>query len=311
MLALIARAPRRGLVPALVAALAMFGCSQAPADCPPIASGVPASSAPVAPATSGALAPAAPGDAALSFKKADGTMTTLTLREIVRAIAPETITQLDPYYNRDKTYRAVPLAAVLELGFPNVSGLPTLELVLRAKDGYVVPMTGDKAFEPGAYIAFEDVDVPGWEPIGPQKANPAPFYLVWKNADQTDLDTHPRPYQLASIEIARFEDLYPRTVPKGVPETDAAWKGYAIYRRECVHCHAINRQGGRVGPDLNVPKSVVEYRTAEQIKAYVKNPLDFRYTQMPAHPSFSDAELDAIVAYFSAMKDRKQDDPPK
>jgi hypothetical protein len=32
---------------------------------------------------------------------------------------------------------------------------------------------------------------------------------------------------------------------------------------------------------------------------------------MPAHPSFTDAELDAIVAYFSAMKDRKQDDPQK
>ena len=151
----------------------------------------------------------------------------------------------------------------------------------------------------------------GWEPIGSQKANPGPFYLVWKNPNQVDLDTHPRPYQLASIEIARFEDLFPRTVPTGVAESDPAWKGYGIFRRECVHCHAINRQGGRVGPELNVPKSVTEYRTAEQIKAYVKNPLDFRYTAMPAHPSFTDADLDAIVAYFSAMKDRKQDDEKK
>ncbi len=247
----------------------------------------------------------------LAFKKSGADVRTLALSKLVAAIPPETIKQLDPYYNREKTYRGVALASVLELGFEGEKGLPSLEFVLRAKDGYTVPMTGAQAFEAGAFIAFEDVEVPGWEPIGSQKANPGPFYLVWKNPNQVDLDTHPRPYQLASIEIARFEDLFPRTVPTGVAESDPAWKGYGIFRRECVHCHAINRQGGRVGPELNVPKSVTEYRTAEQIKAYVKNPLDFRYTAMPAHPSFTDADLDAIVAYFSAMKDRKQDDEKK
>jgi cytochrome c1 len=28
---------------------------------------------------------------------------------------------------------------------------------------------------------------------------------------------------------------------------------------------------------------------------------------MPAHPDLSDADLDALVAYFRAMKDRKHD----
>ena len=49
----------------------------------------------------------------------------------------------------------------------------------------------------------------------PQRASPAPFYLVWKEASQQDLETHPRPWQVASIEIARFEVKFPHTVPTG------------------------------------------------------------------------------------------------
>ena len=148
--------------------------------------------------------------------------------------------------------------------------------------------------------AIEDVDVPGWEPIGPQKANPGPFYLVWTKPHQQSLETHPRPWQLAAIEIVRFEDAFPRTVPAGLAETDPGWKGFAVFKEQCVHCHAMNRQGGRVGPELNVPRSIVEYRPVDQIKAYIKDPLSFRYSTMPAHPTFSDADLDAVVAYFTA-----------
>jgi cytochrome c1 len=37
------------------------------------------------------------------------------------------------------------------------------------------------------------------------------------------------------------------------------------------------------------------------------NPLTFRYSQMPPHPKLSEKDLDDIVAYFTAMKDRKND----
>ena len=169
-------------------------------------------------------------------------------------------------------------------------------------------MRGTRLLEGGAHIAIEDVDVPGWEPIGPQKANPGPFYLVWTKPHQQSLETHPRPWQLAAIEIVRFEDAFPRTVPAGLAEGDPGWKGFAVFKEQCVHCHAMNRQGGRVGPELNVPRSIVEYRPVDQIKAYIKNPLDFRYSAMPPHPTMTDETLDAIVAYFEAMKTRKQDE---
>ncbi len=230
----------------------------------------------------------------------------LTLAEILAKIPAETIKQFDPEYNREKTFRAVPFSRVLDLAFEAVD-LPKQEYVLRAKDGYTVPMRGSLALEQGAYLAFEDTEVPGWEPVGERRENPGPFYLIWAKKEQTSLETHPRPYQLVSIEIAKFEDLFPKTVPTGIAEGAPARRGFETFREQCILCHAINREGGRVGPELNVPQSIVEYRPVDQVKAYIKNPLTFRYSQMPPHPTLSDEDLDDLVAYFTAMKGRKQD----
>jgi mono/diheme cytochrome c family protein len=83
--------------------------------------------------------------------------------------------------------------------------------------------------------------------------------------------------------------------------------GFSVFARECVRCHAVNREGGRVGPDLNVPQSVVEYRPEAQLRAYIRDPRSFRYGNMPAHPHLRDAELDGLLAYFRAMRARKHD----
>ena len=72
-------------------------------------------------------------------------------------------------------------------------------------------------------------------------------------------------------------------------------------------CHSINGEGGTVGPELNVPRSIVEYRPIEQLKAFIRDPQSFRYSAMPAHRHLSDEELDALIAYFRAMSQRKRD----
>lgn len=244
------------------------------------------------------------GSQTLAFVHDGKPVRTLALAELQKTIAPETVTAFDPYYGKTKTFRALALKDVLAKGFEG-SDLAKEEYVFRAKDGYAVPMRGSLATEEGGYVAFEDQEVAGWEPIGPQKANPAPFYLIWKKPEQSSLETHPRPWQLVTIEMARFDAVFPKTSPGDAPEP--AQKGYAIFRDHCVRCHAINKEGGHVGPDLNVPKNILEYRPEDQVRAYIKNPLTFRYSNMPAHPFLTDADLDALVAYFRAMKDRKQD----
>ncbi len=311
--------PHRLRALSLVAVSLACGCADAPASTQTSSS---TASVPPAPAASSGATPSVSGAAAtasgapvvpdprasLTFVREGKPVRDVTIGDLLRDVPAETFTAYDPYYNREKTFRAVPLAAVVKKGFEGAdAGLAAQEFVLRARDGYTVPLRGNKVFEAGAYIAFADVDAPGWEPIGPQRANPGPFYVVWRGKDQQDLETHPRPWQLAAIEIARFEDLFPHTAPKGEPEGSGATRGFAIFKEQCVHCHAVNREGGRVGPELNVPKSIVEYRPVDQIKAYIKDPMTFRYGNMPAHPSLKDGDLDDLVSYFSAMKTRKND----
>ncbi|MBX3259682.1 MAG: cytochrome c [Labilithrix sp.] len=246
--------------------------------------------------------------ATLTFVDEGRAPTTISLRTLTQRIQADEVRGYDPYYKKDKRFRALPLSRVLALGFPERRSLADAELVFRATDGYAAYLRGALATEDGAYVAFEDLDVAAWEPIGPQRANPGPFYLVWSKPEQVDLETHPRPWQLAKIEIVRFEVAYPNTRPPGerAPD-DPAMRGYAIFRERCFKCHAVNREGGRVGPDLNVPRNILEYRPEEQVRAYIRDPATFRYGNMPPHPDLADASLDALIAYLGAMKDRKHD----
>ena len=264
-----------------------------------------ASSAPIADAARPIESAAS---AELAFVRDGKPVRTLGRAELEAASPAEQWTALDPYYNKLKTYRALPLGPLLERAFGEpAAALAKHDYILRARDGYTVPLPGVKVFEKGAAIAIADVEVPAWEPIGPGRANPGPFYLVWREPGQQSLDTHPRPWQLAAIEIAPFEATFPHTSPTGLGAATPAMRGFGIFREQCIACHAINREGGRVGPDLNVPQSIVEYRPEPQIRAYIRDPRAFRYSAMPAHPAFKEEDLDALVAYFKAMKDRKHD----
>lgn len=244
----------------------------------------------------------------LTFRRHGELVTTLSLAELARAFEPTIVTTDDPYYERRKRFRAMPIEPILERAFgASIDTLRRESFVLKARDGYAVPMAGERLLEGGAHVAIDDADVPGFEPIGPRRVSPAPAYLVWSRASQTSLETHPRPWQLASIEIASFEALYPHTVPTGEPDGSPAMRGFALFRGECIRCHAVNREGGRVGPELNVPQSIVEYRDADFLRAYIRDPLSFRYGAMPPHPGLDDGDLDDLLAYFRAMSTRKHD----
>jgi mono/diheme cytochrome c family protein len=288
---------------ALVGLFAALACDGKSSPAKPVAIAAPD----VEGADAGAPRPAE-ADAELAFVRDGHTVRTVARSALEAAVPPETWTAFDPYYGRPKTYRALPIAKALAFAFgAPVAELEKLDYVLRASDGYTVPFPGGKLFEKGGYFAVADVEVPGWEPIGPQRANPGPFYVVWREPSQASIENYPRPWQLEAIEITPFEAAFPHAVPTGARPDSPVARGFHLFREECIHCHAMNREGGRVGPDLNVPQSIVEYRPAAQIRAYVKDPRTFRYSNMPAHPSITDADLDALLAYFGAMKERKFD----
>lgn len=221
----------------------------------------------------------------------------------------------DPYHERRMRYSAWSLRCVLDQGFAAVGGAQWLRgqgVLLRARDGYTRPVSGADLLDPGGYLAFGEPGLesdgrPRFSLLDRRRVDPGPFYLVWSGIAQNDPHETPWPFQLATIEVAPFREAFPRTVPKGLAEGDPGWVGYALFQESCSACHSINGEGGKVGPELNVPRSIVEYRPVDQIKAYVRNPQATRYTSMPAHPGLDEADLDALIAYFRAMSARKQD----
>lgn len=218
--------------------------------------------------------------------------------------APTRVVAFDPYYGKEKAFLAVPLAPLLRHGFSG-NDLSSKHLVLRCRDGYTVPVRSEVLLEDGAYLALAESDSAVWEPIGPQRTDPRPFYLFWTKPHQQNLEAYPRPWQLVGIELARFEALFPHVIPAS--QKEEVQRGFRLFSEQCIRCHAINREGGRIGPDLNVPQSIVEYRPLDQIRSYIINPLRFRYSSMPPHPHLRSEDLDALLSYFSDRKDHKYD----
>ncbi len=238
----------------------------------------------------------------LTFKRDGKVVRSVPLADLATRAGARTVESADPYYGAYKRFLAFPLVPALTWAY----GVEAKELrgrafVLGALDGYAVPVDGERLFDDGALVAIDDLDVPGFAPIGPRKASPLPAYLIWEGSTRTNLETHPRPWQLVSIDIVDPLTLYPHTRPKTALEGTPVMHGFKLFRERCIRCHAINREGGSLGPDLNVPQSIVHYRPEEQIRAYIMNPLSFRYGAMPPNPDLNEADLSALIAYFHAI----------
>lgn len=248
----------------------------------------------------------------LTFERNGKKVAAHAVEELSKLTAPRVVTTFDPYYEREKRFRALSVSQLLSKVFgESQEALRTRSFVLTALDGYAVPVAGSLLIQDDAYLAIDDVDVPGFAPIGPRKASPAPSYLIWEGADHKDVESHPRPWQLSMIAIVEPKTLYPHTLPKDAAKDSAELLGYSLFQERCIRCHAINREGGRVGPDLNVPQSIVQYRPEPQIRAYIKNPITFRYGVMPPNPDLSEAQLDQLIAYFRAMAAQPHDPEAK
>ncbi len=253
------------------------------------------------------------GSTELRFLRDGAEVGRIDLAGLQRVCRAETVTIDDPYYGRKKSFRAFPLKEVLRAGFrAPATGLAREDFIFQALDGYLKPASGERVFEDGGYLAFADAELtrgetPAWQPIDRRQLDPGPYYVVWSKAGQDDAKGYPWPFQLAAIEIVTFEKKYPLTLPRTAAADSPAWTGFRIFRAQCFSCHSMNGHGGKIGPDLNIPQSIVEYRPVAQIRAYIRNPETFRYSSMPAHLGLADADLDGLVAYFEIMKTLKHD----
>ncbi len=219
----------------------------------------------------------------------------------------------DVSYKRGMTYRAVPLLALI--GDKPDPAFDTLEA--RAADGFVsqVPMSlVEKGAKGGsvAWIAVEDPAAP-WPPLPGKDVSAGPFYLVWEHPDRSKVGSELWPYQTVALTGAESPaHRWPQMVVDAkLPADDPARLGQQVFTTQCMPCHRMKGAGaGAVGPDLGEPMNPTQYLTKEGLRALIRNPKAVRtwpQQQMPAFDTkaLSDADLDAVIAYLTAMAPRR------
>jgi mono/diheme cytochrome c family protein len=218
---------------------------------------------------------------------------------------------MDPVYKKPKRYAGYRLADLLRKAWPDADrwAAEGAELVFHCVDGYAPSMELARALAGDGIVAVRDLDRPAgdpWEPFaqGKQTITPAPFYLVWRGVDGADAH-YKWPYQLVSLSVETFDARYARAAPPD-GAGDAARRGFRVFVQNCASCHSVNLVGGDLGPELNVPRNVTEYWSAEHLAAFIKAPETYRArSKMPGFGHLADAERAAIIAYLAAMRGRK------
>ena len=247
-------------------------------------------------------------EATLEFTLSANSIKSVNLADLRQTLPVHSIEIFDPHHRKRKRYRAFALTDVLRFGFgPSLSEQAYTEASFAALDGYTSVSNREQILEDGGFLAFEDLDMTGgWEPIGRHRADPGPFYIVWTGANQSTRNGFPWPWQLRNITLLAFEDQYPNVVPTKAPSGSRIYRGYETFKARCVRCHAMNGQGGKIGPDLNSPRNILAYRAAEVVRKFISNPAQFRHSRMPAHPDLNDASLDDLLDYLWHMRARSR-----
>lgn len=239
-----------------------------------------------------------------------GVSASFTLQDLKANVTSHEVAIEDVEYNKRKVFDAFRLRDVLTLA--NVHQNSRSVLLFKTLDGYTTHLASASVTNE-AYLTYQDHESTGtFELIkkGGYYVDPGPYYLVWTVEASHDL---PRPYQIIEIEVlpdpaSLFANLEP-----GKSASSSVRRGFQLFKSHCMSCHAINQVGGRVGPELNVPRNVTEYFDGAVLRRYIRRPESVRYgAKMPAFDEerLSDADIEALLSYLKAMKRRKMETAP-
>lgn len=210
----------------------------------------------------------------------------------------------DPVFKRAKKYKAIPLKSYLKkiIESENLDTAQT-EIIFLCKDGYNPSMSLAKVLNNESYLAIKDVEAPeGKNWMDTLQGKWTPFYLIWTNHSK-NTKGFTWPYGLKFLKFKPSKEAYKAAYPEGNVNMVA---GFELYKSRCMKCHSINKVGGVMGPEFNIPKNITEYWKKEDIIAFVKNPYAYRYnSKMPPVAGIKDTELEQIYAYLEYMKGQK------
>lgn len=247
----------------------------------------------------------------LQFKRARVAVRHMTLAQLIALSAPVVVKVRHPDDGPLRTFRAIPLQAVIDAVYPG-DVTKNEDILFSALDGYesVIPYAWIRQHK--GYIAYESADgQPFTSPSHSGTVDLGPYFIIWDNLGDKVVarsGAHYWPYQVAAVDVARFDQRFPAVLPPP-HASPQVMRGFTSFRTYCLSCHTVNGQGGMTGPELNYPRNVTEYWNHDLLAAWIRNPKQIRdratMPPMPpvvAHPERVIAE---IIAYLQAMSHRK------
>lgn len=175
-----------------------------------------------------------------------------------------------------------------------------------ALDGYNAVIDRQFFGEGDAYLVFKDHDFPDWEAIpnhGDETA--APFYLIWTKEEKIPQNGYSWPWSISDIALINLANEYAETTPDSSAVSPDIFSGYTLYMRRCNSCHSLGGQGGLIGPDLNAPMNILDYRSEEMVRAFITESSKFRRGRMPDFKDLSEEQVDQLIAYLTYLKEEK------
>jgi mono/diheme cytochrome c family protein len=222
----------------------------------------------------------------------------------------------EPYESQPAVFRALPFNEVLDAVYGE-RWREEEEMLFTCRDGYQPSIPVARLIEYKAWLAFDRSGSDGFSILKLESGERrpvelSPYYLIWDNLEDLELQSegdYGWPYQLVGVDLIRAQDRFPAmTPPAGASPTVRA--GFAGFRVHCSRCHAINGEGGGIGPELNHPVNPVEYREATWLRQWIADPASLVPTaRMPAlnrNLTNRDRVIEEILAYLDAISKHKR-----
>lgn len=212
----------------------------------------------------------------------------------------------DVEYRKNKDFRAFIFNDILESIYgDDLQSADWTSISFTALDGYNAVMDLHKFDSPSSYLVFEDEGYENWEPLPDHGTETAgPFYLVWKEQEQVPKNGFSWPWGIKEIALVKLSEEYTFATPDSL-QSSLVLNGYTKYMSRCNSCHALNGQGGQIGPDLNDPMNILDYRSEEMVRAFITEPSRFRKGRMPDFKDLTTGEVDELIAYLYYIKNKE------
>lgn len=231
------------------------------------------------------------------------------------------VTHHDIQYNKELTFRGLPLSDVVRLYKPWVRGMDLV--ILHFKNGMVLPVGRDDLLKKGEiFLALEfknaagqwvtefpKAQVPGTAPEEKQFITFAGNKLVasrkWLQAmEQEGKHQQFNPWRhfdsLVGLEIVDPAAYYNQFRLAG--DKKDSYFGRLVYIDRCQFCHAVGGVGARYGTDFLKPQPVSKRQNAAALFAHVSSHETKKDTKirMPHQPDFTEKEARDLWQWLDA-----------